>query len=194
MTTCSSTRIRRNRRRRRTSCIRAAHLTAQHAHNDNLYLTATSLQGPWRRSSTGATRYLSPLDTDTCHSQSGEIIGPVGTANTYVTFFDRWFDGSRSNSDAPFPSPAPLMSHSRLIVQPLSFDGAGNVSTPCVSRWSLDISTGDTTPPAISNVSHDTPSSSGTTITWSPTKRRPRRWSMVSRPRTVRRRRSTARW
>ncbi len=124
------------------------------------------MQGPWRRSSTGATRYLSPLDTDTCHSQSGEIIGPVGTANTYVTFFDRWFDGTRSNSDAPFPSPAPLMSHSRLIVQPLSFDGAGNVSMPCVSRWSLDISTGDTTPPAISNVSHDTPSSSGTTITW----------------------------
>src|SRR5205085_9689867 len=109
------------------------------APNDNYYLTATSMLGPWRRSSTGATRYLSPLDSDTCHSQSGQIIGPVGASNTYVTFFDRWFDGTRGNSDAPFPSPAPLMSHSRLIVQPLSFDGAGTATLPCVSRWSLDM-------------------------------------------------------
>jgi hypothetical protein len=136
------------------------------APNDNYYLTAPSMLGPWRRSSTGATRYLSPLDSDTCHAQSGEIIGPVGTSNTYVAFFDRWFDGTRGNQDPPYPSPAPLMSHSRLIVQPLSFDASGNVSMPCVSRWSLDINTGDTTPPVISNVSHGTPTATGTTITW----------------------------
>jgi hypothetical protein len=139
------------------------------APNDNYYLTAPSMLGPWRRSATGATRYLSPLDTDTCHSQSGEIIGPVGASNTYVAFFDRWFDGTRGNQDAPFPSPAPLMSHSRLIVQPLSFDAAGNVSMPCVSRWSLDMGAAgaaDSSPPVISNVSSGTPSSTGTTITW----------------------------
>ncbi len=136
------------------------------APNDNYYLTSNSMLGPWRRSSTGATRYLSPLDTDTCHAQSGEIIGPVGANNTYVAFFDRWFDGTRGNSDAPFPSPAPLMAHSRLIVQPLSFDASGNVSMQCVSSWSLDTGTSDTTAPAISNVSSGTPTSSSATITW----------------------------
>jgi hypothetical protein len=81
--------------------------------------------------------------------------------NSYVTFFDRWFDGTRGNSDAPFPSPAPLMSHSRLIVQPLAFDGAGNVSMPCVSRWTLDTgsSTATPTPPPPPHSA-----SSGTTV------------------------------
>jgi hypothetical protein len=141
------------------------------APNDNYYLTAPSMLGPWRRSATGATRYLSPLNSDTCHSQSGEIVGPVGPSNTYVAFFDRWFDGTRGNSDAPFASPAPLMSHSRLIVQPLSFDASGNVSMPCVSSWSLDTGAAapppaDTTPPVVSGVSHGSPGSSGATITW----------------------------
>ncbi|HEY3061539.1 MAG TPA: fibronectin type III domain-containing protein [Chloroflexota bacterium] len=117
------------------------------APNDNYYLTASSMLGPWQRSSTGATRYLSPLDTDTCHAQSGEIIGPVGAGNTYVAFFDRWFDGTRGNSDPPFASPAPLMSHSRLIVQPLSFDGSGNASMACVTTWTLDVGASGTPTP-----------------------------------------------
>jgi len=139
------------------------------APNDNYYLTAPSMLGPWRRSATGTTRYLSPLDTETCHSQSNEIIGPVGTANTYVAFFDRWFDGTRGNWDPPYASPAPLMSHSRLIVQPLNFDGSGNASMPCVTSWTLDINAAqsDTTPPTISNVSPGTPSTTDATITWS---------------------------
>lgn len=95
--------------------------------NDNQYMTATSLAGPW-----SPRKPFAPVGTLTYSSQTAYVLPVQGSAaTTYIYMGDIW-------NPKDFP-------HSAYVWLPLKIDAAG-VSMPWVSRWSIDVNTGRWTP------------------------------------------------
>ena len=99
-----------------------SHLTGWST-NDNQYTTATSLSGPW-----SSWHSFAPSGTNTCNSQTANIITVQGSSGTtYVYAGDRW---NTSNLGA-----------SPLVWLPLTISGTA-VSMSCLSSWSIDAAAG----------------------------------------------------
>jgi hypothetical protein len=91
--------------------------------NDNEYITATNLAGPWSSWATFA-----PVGSKTCNSQTAYILPIHGSQTTsYIYLGDRWNSGNLSDS--------------RYVWLPLTIDGTG-VSMMCDSSWVIDPVTG----------------------------------------------------
>ena len=93
--------------------------------NDNYYLTATSLKGPWLK-----TGYLTPKETLTWNSQTTFVLPIQGSATTtYMFMGDRW----------SFPK---QKSAATYVWQPLTIDGY-NLSIPnYLAAWKINVATG----------------------------------------------------
>jgi hypothetical protein len=99
-----------------------SHLTGWST-NDNQYATATSIAGTWT-----AWRSFAPSGTNTCNSQTTQILPVTGTTTTsYVFLGDRW-------------NPSAL-ADSRYVWQPLTISGT-TVTMTCQASWTIDTATG----------------------------------------------------
>jgi hypothetical protein len=102
--------------------IFGSHLTGWST-NDNQYITATAMAGPW-----SALKSFAPAGTNTCNSQVTFILPIPGSSGTVYMFLgDRW----NSNN----------LTDSRYIWQPLTITGT-TVSMTCPTSWTLDASAG----------------------------------------------------
>jgi hypothetical protein len=106
-----------------------SHLTAWER-NDNSYLTAKSLAGPWE-----ARGHFAPEGSLTWNSQTTFVLPVVGSeTTTYLFMGDRWAH-PRQNSAATY------------VWQPLRFDAAGRMSLPEFHpSWTVDTRTGRWSP------------------------------------------------
>jgi hypothetical protein len=102
--------------------IFGSHLTGWST-NDNQYITATSMAGPW-----SGLKSFAPAGTNTCNSQVTFILAIPGSSDTtYMFMGDRW----NSNN----------LTDSRYIWQPLTIKGT-TVSMTCPTSWTLDAAAG----------------------------------------------------
>jgi hypothetical protein len=91
--------------------------------NDNVYATATSLEGPWSDFSPFA-----PVGTDTYDSQTSFVLPVTGsTTSGYLYLGDRWM--------------ADDLNRSLPVWLPLDLDGT-TASMPYAESWSVDTGTG----------------------------------------------------
>jgi hypothetical protein len=99
-----------------------SHLTGWNT-NDNQYTTATSLAGPW-----SSWRSFAPSGTNTCNSQTTNIVPVQGTSGTtYLLMADRWNPGNLADS--------------RYVWEPLTLNGT-TASITCHTSWNIDTVTG----------------------------------------------------
>ena len=107
-----------------------SHLTGWRP-NPNVYATAPSLSGPWSEM-----QNVAPPETNTYDSQSSMLIKVAGRKTTSVIYVgDRW-------------TPAALWD-SRYIWMPVEI-GDGKLALPKPEPWTIDVRTGVTTAPPIS--------------------------------------------
>ncbi len=105
-----------------TYFIFGSHLTGWST-NDNQYITATSMAGPW-----SALKSFAPAGTNTCNSQVTFILPITGSSGTVCMFMgDRWNPNNLTDS--------------RYIWQPLTLKGT-SVSMTCPTSWTLDAAAG----------------------------------------------------
>jgi hypothetical protein len=99
-----------------------SHLTGWNT-NDNQYATATSITGTW-----SSWRSFAPSGTNTCNSQTTNILPVSGSSTTsYVFMADRWNPNNLTDS--------------RYMWQPLTISGT-TVSITCSTSWTVDTATG----------------------------------------------------
>ncbi|WP_426502091.1 ricin-type beta-trefoil lectin domain protein [Dactylosporangium sp. McL0621] len=103
-----------------------SHLTGWNT-NDNQYTTAGSITGTW-----SAFRSFAPAGTNTCNSQTTQILPVSGSSGTgYLFLGDRWNPGNLADS--------------RYVWQPLTIGGTSATMT-CQSSWTVDTATGTVGP------------------------------------------------
>lgn len=100
-----------------------SHLTGW-SPNDNSYITATSLAGPW-----SAQRGLAPASTKTFSSQTSFVLPVTGTGGTtYMYVGDRWNSGNLNDS--------------RQVWLPLTVSGDTVRLPKFYQSWTIDTATG----------------------------------------------------